>query len=100
MKKLKVILPMLAFVFAIGLSFAFVNATGEDYYIAGYIEINGVPYPVDVDCDLQNPLNCQVEIEGVGTFQVLDIETGEPIKDSTGVPYSIPDPRENESVPE
>jgi len=49
MKKLKLILPMLAFIFAIALSFAFVNATADDFYATGYVIIEGQPYDVDTN---------------------------------------------------
>lgn len=42
MKKLKMILPMLAFVLAIGMSFAFVKTSAEkDYYATKYIQVPG-----------------------------------------------------------
>ena len=51
MKKFKVILPMLAFVLAIGISFAFVNTSAEkDYYATGYIQVPGGWATITVDC--------------------------------------------------
>ncbi|MDX1365730.1 MAG: DUF6520 family protein [Arenibacter latericius] len=54
MKKLKIILPMLAFVLAVGMSFAFVNTTAEDYYATKFILVDGVWTAIEVEC---NPLN-------------------------------------------
>lgn len=94
MKKLKLILPMLAIIFAIGMSFAFVNSTPEDYYVSGYVLIDNEPYPVEVNCNLQTQDDCLVEIEGLpDEFQVFDPLTGQPIKNGTGIIYQINDPR-------
>lgn len=92
MRNLKSILPMLAFVLAIGMSFAFVNATGEDYYEDGVVIIGGDPYTVDVNCNSQSQNECQVEIEGLGTFTVYHPDTLEALK-SDGDIQTIPDPR-------
>ena len=86
---------MLAFVLAIGMSFAFVSATGEDFYVSGYVIIDNEQYPVEVDCNLQSQQDCTVVIEGLsGEFTVFDPLTDQPLKDGTGEPYTIPDPRD------
>lgn len=55
MKKLKMILPMLAFVLAIGMSFAFVGTSAEkDYYATKYILVDGGWATIDVVCNPQN----------------------------------------------
>ncbi|XCF04809.1 DUF6520 family protein [Tamlana crocina] len=57
MKRLKLILPMLAFVLAIGMSFAFVETNAEkDYYATKFILVeapNGWA-TIDVECNPQN----------------------------------------------
>lgn len=64
--KTKFLLPVLAIIFAIGMSFAFVNATGENYYASGFVEIDGDPYPVGVNCDEPNSEEaCLVNIQGL-----------------------------------
>ena len=63
MRKLKMILPMLAFILAIGMSFAFVKDTPKDFYTAGYIQIDSIWYPIDVVCDDPGPYFCVVKIE-------------------------------------
>ena len=50
MRNLKSILPMLAFVLAIGMSFAFVGATGENYYATKYIQVPGGWATITIDC--------------------------------------------------
>tara|TARA_R110000868_G_scaffold185635_1_gene427630 strand:+ start:286 stop:570 length:285 start_codon:yes stop_codon:yes gene_type:complete len=93
MKKLKLILPMLAFVFAIALSFAFVNATADDFYATGYVIIEGQPYDVDTNCNSQSTSDCKVRIENLsGTFIVYDSETDEPLKSNAPI-QTIDDPR-------
>lgn len=64
MRKLKMILPMLAFILAIGMSFAFVKDTPKDFYATGYIQIDSIWYPVDVDCGNPGVYNCIVIIQG------------------------------------
>lgn len=55
MKKLKMILPMLAFVLAIGVSFAFVGTSAEkDYYATKYIQVPGGWATIDVECNPQD----------------------------------------------
>lgn len=66
MKKLKMILPMLAFVLAIGVSFAYVGTTSEkDYYTEKFILVeapNGWA-AIDVECAPQND-ECTVIFSG------------------------------------
>jgi len=92
MKTLKVILPMLAILFAIGLSFAFVNATGEDYYVAGYVLINGQPYDVDANCNSQSEENCKVRIQGLEGEFIVYGPNDQPLKSSAPT-LEIDDPR-------
>lgn len=97
MKKLKLILPMLAFIFAIALSFAFTNATADDYYATGFIQIGTTWYEVDVDCTSGEEL-CKVTLEGDETetkYQVYDDENGTPLESTSPIPEEIPDPRLN-----
>ncbi|MBC8770545.1 hypothetical protein SAMN03080594_102365 [Arenibacter palladensis] len=76
MKKLKLILPMLAFVFAIALSFAFANKSADkDIYDTKYILVqapNGWA-TIDVLCNPDNS-DCTVEFsEEPGTeYRVYD----------------------------
>lgn len=68
MKYLKVILPMLAMIFAIGLTFATVDPEpkpeipdNENYAIM-YVHINGDWYDIEVDCKIGTS-DCQVEFD-------------------------------------
>ena len=55
MKKFKFILPMLAFIMAIGMSFAFVNTNAEEnYYATKYIQVPGGWATIDVECEPQS----------------------------------------------
>lgn len=87
---------MLAFVLAIGMSFAFTNATEYDYYATGFIKLeDGNWYSVNVDCQgIEN--NCEVNILGqdpATTYQVFDTPNGNLMKtSSTDIP-TILDPR-------
>lgn len=95
MKKLKLILPMLAFIFAIGMSFAFVDATPEDYYATGFIQLDGTWYQVDVDCD-SGLDECQVILEGDESqieYPVFDAPNGNILDSPTQNPQEIMDPR-------
>ena len=96
MKKLKLILPMMAFVFAIALSFAFVNTTAEDYYTTGFIKIDSTWYPVDVDCSQNEQNDCLAQIEGESeTYEVHNgpSETAPILKSASLAPKVIEDPR-------
>ena len=95
MRNLKTILPMLAFVLAIGMSFAFVNATGEDYYATGYIELDNQWYGVNVDCTVEDE-NCKVILQGDATqfeHPVYDAPDGALLEDGNVNAPIIPDPR-------
>ncbi|WP_156800251.1 DUF6520 family protein [Galbibacter marinus] len=85
---------MLAFVLAIGMSFAFVNATDENYYASGFVEIDGEPYSVEVNCDNPSTITCQVNIQGLpnNPYTVTDA-LGAPLLNGTGTIKTIPDPR-------
>lgn len=96
MKKLKMILPMLAFVLAIGVSFAFVNTTPEDFYATGYIQVDSIWYPVNVDCQRTENFNCLAQIEGEA--ELYDVhnsasETAPILKSASSEPKMINDPR-------
>ena len=95
MKKLKLILPMLAFVFAIALSFAFTNATADDYYATGFIQIGTTWYEVDVDCNEVNNNDCKVRLEGQSQVYTVyaDESTNNPLRNSSNQIKVIPDPR-------
>src|SRR5690554_1743403 len=63
MKKLKLILPMLAILFAIGLAFAFVNNdVKDDYYATKYILTTVGWATISVDC-IELNLDCVVTFE-------------------------------------
>lgn len=59
MSKIKFVLPMLAFVLAIGMSFAFTNANEEDSSQA--IIVHGVAYEANVNCGGQSE-NCMIQL--------------------------------------
>ena len=70
MKKLKMILPMLAFIFAIGLAFAFTNSDEEAN--KDYIQRNGQWEAItEVDCGTGTQ-PCEVTVGGDGPFDVYD----------------------------
>lgn len=98
MRKLKMILPMLAFILAIGMSFAFVKATPKDFYATGYIQIDSIWYLVDVDCGNPGESFCSVIFEGAE--EPYDVHTAPSITaprittDSPGF-KTISDPRLN-----
>lgn len=95
MKKLKLILPMLAFVLAIGMSFAFTSATEDDYYATGFIQLEGTWYEVDVNCT-NGDENCYAVLKGDENgmdHQVFNAPNGAPLKNITEDPTEIPDPR-------
>ncbi|MDL5513246.1 DUF6520 family protein [Arenibacter sp. M-2] len=72
MKKLKLILPMLAFIFAIALSFAFENATEEVDYATKYVRVGSNWHAIEVDC-------------GLGSSQCVVIFT----EDTSETPYQV-----------
>ena len=95
MFKLKFVLPMLAFVLAIGMSFAFTNATEDDYYATGFIQLEGTWYQVDVNCSTGDKA-CYATLNGDENeveHQVYDAPNGVPLKNITDDPTEIPDPR-------
>lgn len=96
MRKLKMILPMLAFILAIGMSFAFVKDTPKDFYATGYIQINSNWYPVNVDCQLVEDFKCVAQIKG--ETKLYDVhnapsETAQILKSASPEPKIINDPR-------
>jgi|SRR5690606_3751777 len=96
MSKIKFVLPMLAFVLAIGMSFAFTSATEEGFYSIGYIELDGQWYEVNVDCQTTSDYKCEVQI--MGETQPNSVHTqpdaASPFLESnTLTPKVITDPR-------
>ena len=86
---------MLAFVLAIGMSFAFTNATGEDYYATGYIELDNQWYTVSVNCQTTNE-SCKVTLIGDPLeieHDVFSTPDGEPLQGGNLNPMEITDPR-------
>ncbi|PKD19480.1 hypothetical protein APR41_16090 [Salegentibacter salinarum] len=68
MKLKKFLLPMMAFIFAIGMAFATVNMEPEpeipesDNYATMYVHINGEWYDIQVDCEIGTS-DCIVEFD-------------------------------------
>ena len=96
MRKLKMILPMLAFILAIGMSFAFVKDTPKDFYATGYIQIDSIGCPVDVDCGNPGESFCLVIFEGAERSYYVHTDpsiTAPRIKSDSPVPKMINDPR-------
>ncbi len=63
MKNLKFILPMLAIIFAIGLTFAATNFKADpknDNYATMYVNIDDTWHEIEVDCET-GTANCTVE---------------------------------------
>jgi|SRR5690606_9172613 len=69
MSKIKFVLPMLAFVLAIGMSFAFTNATEDDLVI----EIEGNLYQSPINCDGAG-LNCTTWISKDGNEMQVQVK--------------------------
>ncbi|EID71680.1 DUF6520 family protein [Imtechella halotolerans] len=97
MKKLKMILPMLAFVLAIGMSFAFVKTSAEkDYYATKYIQVPGGWATITVDCDPKNdeclvkfsndPLETEFRVYDLKNLEMPSIGNGEIIELSGSIP--------------
>lgn len=94
MKYLKVILPLMAMIFAVGLTFATVNSEPEpkisenENYALMYVNIDGAWHGIEVDCET-GETNCRViftDAPTEGTFQVYNSQDLEdPAKGSTGV---------------
>tara|TARA_R110002020_G_scaffold41194_1_gene121474 strand:+ start:28366 stop:28653 length:288 start_codon:yes stop_codon:yes gene_type:complete len=95
MNKLKLILPLLAFVMAIGLSFAFVSNTAEDYYATGFIQIGTAWYQVDVACEESAAYPCIAQIEGETQQYIVyaDRSTETPLESGTPDVKVVDDPR-------
>ncbi|QLE01993.1 hypothetical protein HX109_10670 [Galbibacter sp. BG1] len=72
MKNLKLMLPMLAFILAIGMSFAFVNISDDPS--TDYIIRNGVFEPLNLELDCgPGTAPCEVQFEGeTQKYQVYD----------------------------
>ncbi|WP_335965128.1 DUF6520 family protein [Galbibacter sp. PAP.153] len=80
MKNLKLMLPMLAFIMAIGMSFAFVNkASDENLYATKYVLLDPSDpsnpeswAAIEIECGA-GPQNCTVTYQPSGeTFEVYD----------------------------
>ncbi len=96
MKHLKVILPMMAMIFAIGLTFATVNPEPEpkpeipenESYALMYVNIDGEWHEIEVDCEA-GEANCRVvftDAPSEGTFQVYNSQSLNDLAEgSTGV---------------
>lgn len=69
MFKLKFILPMFAFVLAIGMSFAFTSEAPGDLVI----EIDGQLYESPINCG-EGPLDCTTQITKDGNLQVVQVK--------------------------
>ena len=100
MKKLRMILPMLAFVLAIGMSFAYVNA--EKSMFPAYVYDSGVWTAVDVNCpgtgrnctvqfvdEFGNPLSNVLDVYPIPSFKDKNGEDVEPLKTSNPFPELI-----------
>ena len=88
MKKLKLILPMLAFVLAIGMSFAFSNRAPGDLVI----KIDGQRYESPINCDGSGN-NCTTWISKDGNIMEVQVERetaqGTYVPAVTGVPSTM-----------
>ncbi|MDO6602104.1 DUF6520 family protein [Arenibacter palladensis] len=90
MKKLKLILPMMAFIFAIGLSFAFMGDTGS----GAWINYNGVPTELELDPCQGNGNDCKVVFEDDPNQTEHTVYTDDTLsqtrKSNNPEPYIIP----------
>ncbi|WP_339655863.1 DUF6520 family protein, partial [uncultured Salegentibacter sp.] len=94
MKYLKMILPMIAIIFAIGFSFATANTEPEpkmsetESYALMYVNIDGDWHEIEVNCEAGNS-DCRaifLDAPSEGTFQVYNSQDlSDPAKGSTGV---------------
>ncbi|MEH6680318.1 MAG: DUF6520 family protein [Sediminicola sp.] len=102
MNKLKFILPLLAFVMAIGLSFAFADTDGtKDYYATKYILVPGGWATIDVECPQDNQ-DCTVTFAGdpsaneyrvYNSKNLSDPTIGNGISQELNGPVPNPDPQ-------
>jgi hypothetical protein len=96
MKKFHFMLPLLAFIMAVGMSFAVVENTAEDFYATGYIQIGTTWYAVDVDCQQQEQFNCLAQIQGQSTEYPVHTApslSSPLLKSNSPEAKVIPDPR-------
>ncbi|WP_417359636.1 DUF6520 family protein [Galbibacter sp.] len=88
MKNIKLILPMLAFVLAIGMSFAFTSEAPDDLVIL----IDGVKYQSPIDCQGDGQ-NCTTWISKDGNVMEVQVERetdqGTYVPAATGVPSTM-----------
>lgn len=87
---------MLAFVLAIGMSFAFTSANEDDYYAAGYIQLDGQWYTVNVNCESSSDFDCMVQIQGEQKPYAIHTQkdvSSPTLKSENPTPTLIPDPR-------
>ncbi|MBC9795375.1 DUF6520 family protein [Sinomicrobium weinanense] len=93
MKHLKLVLPMLAFVLAIGLSFAFVSE--DEALVTGYYGPSGSRLPIQVDCD--SGINeCEIQFvdendQPIGSPLLVypDQTSMTPLPSPSEVPYKV-----------
>lgn len=93
---------MLAFIFAIALSFAFVDKSADkDYYATKYIEVPGGWATIEVNCHAGS-LDCSVKFSGAPsmTFPVYDQKDTDYPTDGNGelitITGSVPSPDDPE----
>lgn len=84
MKYLKLILPMLAIIFAIGLTFA--TSSMEDDPSTDYIIIDGDFQSIDMELNCgEGDINCRVQLEPEGPeYLVYDDEDPNTLKKGSG----------------
>jgi hypothetical protein len=89
MKKLKMILPMMAFIFAIALSFATVNLSPESAYETGRVNGPNGWETIDVECGDGDEL-CKVKFSPSGqSYQVYEADETTPRTGSSSEPILI-----------
>lgn len=91
MKSLKFLMPMLAFVMAVG--FAFANKANVQS--AGWINLDGVATQLNEDPCKDDGSTCKVRFTDDQQQRVFDVYTDQSLQDlkedGTGVPYEIPE---------
>lgn len=89
MKNFKFLMPVLAFVMAVGMAFA----NKANVQTAGWVKKDGIPYQLQNDpCDLENQVDCKVIFSDDPTtvLQVyLDSDLQDHKKGGTTIPYFI-----------
>lgn len=91
MKNFKFLMPMLAFVMAVG--FAFANKANVQ--APGWINLDGIATQLENDPCTSGTSTCKVTFEDDEDQRIFDVYTDQTLQvlknDGTGVPYELPE---------